>query len=584
MKSRNDEHEVRTAEREQRRLLLERRELQRAEALDVDIVELVRDFRGSPEQIGSYLAELNERGLLKPADLERLYVQVADAVGTAFADRAFGRKKAATTPSELLSRFAPAAAAEAPQGRLNNVIDLDQVRAERTAQLVQQLASALGISLDGLTVRADDDARKRTESRGASGLMEGGQVFLNPQAYDPETSTGRYLLGHEMAHVAQQRQTGAVSPDVRGAKPVLHAETEAAAIGQRFAAGQSPGRAMAPLSPTAIAADTGASSTTQAAGAGTTSRPADLDLDVFGHQVHVSIPNNGRKTVRVTVNADPMPGLRVNTVEIEFDEAWHLKRGSVDCTVSVGEYIHLEGVTLTLAEEVLPGQTEPHIEVRGDVRGAAFQIGEVLDGTLDLSFSSGGISGHGTITHSGVHLHPAVSLTGGSVDVTLTEGGDFSIRGTVTGEVAQVGRVTFEAGLTNGQLSGAVTVTLAEPLELVPNVTLDAVQLTGQYTAEGLEVGGTIDLSIAQWVGVGITGRYNVTDGLWGLAGTLTQQGDIRLGELEVTNSSLTVAVENSELTRVDAAATLTILTGARTCGAATTPRRARSPVLARSR
>jgi hypothetical protein len=563
LKSRNDEHDIRSAEREQRRLLLERREQQRERALDVDIVELVRDFRGSPEQIGNYLAELNERGLLKPADLERLYLQVTDAVGAAFADRAFGRKQAATTPSELLARFAPSAAADAQPQRLANVIDLDQVRAERTARLVQQLASALGISLDGLTVRADDDARKRTESRGASGLMEGGQVFLNPQAYDPETARGRYLLGHEMAHVAQQRQTGnlspgATAPDLRGAAPVMRAETEAASIGQRFAAGQSPGRAMAPLAPTAVAADTGAA-TTQAAGAGTTARPADLDLDVFGHQVHVSIPNNGRRTVRVTVNADPMPGLRVNTVEIEFDESWHLKRGSVDCTVSVGEHIHLDGVTLTLAEEVRAGETEPHIEVRGDVRGAAFQIGEVLDGTLDLSFSSGGISGHGTITHSGVHLHPAVTLSGGSVEVSLTEAGEFSIRGAVTGEVAQVGRVTFEAGLTNGQLSGAVTVTLAEPLELVPNVTLDAVQLTGQYNAEGLEVGGTIDMTIAQWVGVGITGRYNVTDGTWGVAGTLTQQGDIRLGELEVTESSLTVVVENSELTRVDAAATLTI-------------------------
>ncbi len=564
MKSRNDEHDIRSAEREQRRQLLERRERQRERALDVDIVELVRDFRGSPEQIGNYLAELNERGLLKPADLERLYAQVADAVGAAFADRAFGRKQAGTTPAELLARFAPSAAADAQPQRLANVIDLDQVRAERTARLVQQLASALGISLGGLTVRADDDARKRTESQGASGLMEGGQVFLNPQAYDPETSRGRYLLGHEMAHVAQQRQTGAVSsgaetPGVRGAAPVMHAEAEAASIGQRFAAGQSPGRAMAPLSPTAVAADTGAASATQAAGAGTTARPANLDLDVFGHPVHLSIPNNGRKTVRVTVNADPMPGLRINTVEIEFDEAWHLKRGSVDCTVSVGEHIHLEGVTLTLAEEERPGETEPHIEVRGDVRGAAFQVGEVLNGTLDLSFSPGGISGHGTITHSGVHLHPAVTLTGGSVDVTLTEAGEFSVRGTVTGDVAQVGRVTFEAGLTDGQLSGAVSVTLAQPLALVPNVTLDAVQLTGQYNAEGLEVGGTIDVTIAQWVGVGITGRYNVTDGVWGLAGTLTQQGDIRLGELEVTDSSLTVAVDNSELTRVDAAATLTI-------------------------
>jgi hypothetical protein len=562
LKSRNDDKNIRSDERERRQRLLERQEFDRERALDVEIVELVRDFRGSPEQIGRYLSELNERGLLKPADLERLYHQVADAVGTTFAERAFGRRTHATTTAELLARFdatGGAAAASAGATVPNNIIDLDQVRAERTARLVQQLAGALGISLDGLTVRADDDARKRTESRGASGLMEGGQVFLHPQAYDPETASGRYLLGHEMAHVAQQRQTGAVSPVGRAGAPVVHAETEAAAIGQRFAAGHAPGRATAPLSATAVAADTGTAAATAPAGGGTTERPRDLDVDVFGHAVHLSIPDNGRKTVRVTVNADPMPGLRINWVEIEFDESWHLKRGSADCTVSVGESIHLEGVTLTLTEEVRPGQTEPHIEIRGDVRGAAFQIGEALSGTLDLTFSSGGISGTGTVEHTGVNLHPAVTLTGGTVNVSLTEAGEFSINGTVTGEVAGVGRVTFQAGLTNDQLSGAIGVTLAEPLELAPNVTLDAVQLNGQYTAEGLVIGGTVDLTIAQWVGLGITGSLNVTDGTWGVSGTLTQQAELHLGELTLTESSLTVLVENSTLTRVDANATVTI-------------------------
>ncbi|MCB9728785.1 MAG: DUF4157 domain-containing protein [Deltaproteobacteria bacterium] len=554
MKTHNDDHDIRTQEREQQRLRLERRAQQQQRALDVEIVELVRDFRGSPEQIGRYLAELNERGLLKPADVERLYDQVRDAAGATFADRAFGRQAGARTTAELLARFAPAAG-EAEGAPPDNVIDLDRVRADRTARLVQQLAGALGISLDDLTVRSDDEARRRTEARGARGLMEEGQVFLHPQSYDPATSEGRYLLGHEVAHVAQQRQTGARS----GEAPIAHAEAEAATIGQRFASGQTPGRATAPLAPSARAADTGAAAAAAPAAAGTATRPESLDLDVFGHPVHLSIPRNDRKTVRVVVNATPMPGLQLNWVEIEFDESWHLKRGTADCTISVGEYVHLEGVRLTLSEEQLPGESEPHIEVRGNVTGAAFQVGELIEGTLDLSFSSGGISGHGTITHAGVHLHEAVTLTGGSIDVTLGEDGEFSARGTVTGEVAQVGRVTFEAGLANGQLSGAVTVTLAEPLELVPDVTLDAVQLAGQYSAEGLEVSGTVDMTIAHWVGLGIVGRYNVTTGEWGAAGTLTQQGDIRLGELEVTNSSLTVQVDNNALTRADATATVTI-------------------------
>jgi hypothetical protein len=63
--------------------------------------------------------------------------------------------------------------------------------------------------------------------------MDDGVVYLNPRFYRPGTIEGRYLLGHEVAHVAQSRRNGGdIATELPVAEAVLEAELEADRIGR----------------------------------------------------------------------------------------------------------------------------------------------------------------------------------------------------------------------------------------------------------------------------------------------------------------------------------------------------------------
>ena len=83
------------------------------------------------------------------------------------------------------------------------VIDSDIERAERTSEIICKLAPHLGFSSRSLRIVIDREAAARTNARGAAGLVSGGRIYLNPVRYDPVTVEGRYLLGHELTHIAQ---------------------------------------------------------------------------------------------------------------------------------------------------------------------------------------------------------------------------------------------------------------------------------------------------------------------------------------------------------------------------------------------
>ncbi|MGM0576561.1 MAG: eCIS core domain-containing protein [Myxococcota bacterium] len=225
-----DRDELRREEQRQRLLELDRREVEHARQLLDRVDELVLDFAEQPEQVGYHLAELEELGRVDGADKEALYWRIADRAGRDFADRAF-RRDTDTSAVDLLEGIRADRERARPAG---DVVDPDAVRAERTTALLRQLADAFGLAAGDLTVRVDDEARGRTDARGASGLQEDGHVWLHPDRYDPGTRDGRYLLGHEVAHAAQRGRPDAGSADVAGA------EREAADLGEAFAAGHTP--------------------------------------------------------------------------------------------------------------------------------------------------------------------------------------------------------------------------------------------------------------------------------------------------------------------------------------------------------
>ena len=115
-----------------------------------------------------------------------------------------------------------------------NIHDADSARALLTRLLIEELAPRLGIDPNRIEIRADSGAEGRVNARGVNGLQEGTTIYLHPARFDPRTTNGRSLLGHEAAHVAQR--------NLPAPKPLLAphgrdaAELEAAEIGRAFAA------------------------------------------------------------------------------------------------------------------------------------------------------------------------------------------------------------------------------------------------------------------------------------------------------------------------------------------------------------
>lgn len=150
----------------------------------------------------------------------------------------------------------PAPAREGDVGaRRSRIVDPDPRRAAATEDLLGALAPALGLSVGSLRVHADGEAAGRTRGLGARGLAAGGAIWLDPARYDPGSRSGRALLAHEAAHVAQRAETR-TRPD-RRPPSLAEAEREAATVAQAVLEGRPPPLPVATLPLGAVAADTG---------------------------------------------------------------------------------------------------------------------------------------------------------------------------------------------------------------------------------------------------------------------------------------------------------------------------------------
>jgi hypothetical protein len=71
------------------------------------------------------------------------------------------------------------------------------------------MESALGHDFSKVRVHADDRAAAVAQSRGARALTSGHDIVFGAGHFQPDTASGRQLLAHELAHVAQQnRESG----------------------------------------------------------------------------------------------------------------------------------------------------------------------------------------------------------------------------------------------------------------------------------------------------------------------------------------------------------------------------------------
>lgn len=94
-------------------------------------------------------------------------------------------------------------------------------------------------SFAGVRVHEDGVA----QANDALAVAAGNNIHFAPQQFRPETQEGRFLLGHELAHVVQQRQGGPTAQYKRSLTEVGTTdgglEAEADRVGARIAAGES---------------------------------------------------------------------------------------------------------------------------------------------------------------------------------------------------------------------------------------------------------------------------------------------------------------------------------------------------------
>ena len=71
--------------------------------------------------------------------------------------------------------------------------------------IAQQVGGELGDSFSDVRVHYDDHAAALNRAVSARAFTVGGDIFFGAGEYRPDTSGGRELLTHELAHVVQQR-------------------------------------------------------------------------------------------------------------------------------------------------------------------------------------------------------------------------------------------------------------------------------------------------------------------------------------------------------------------------------------------
>lgn len=101
-----------------------------------------------------------------------------------------------------------------------------------------EMEGSLGHDLADVRVHTDSDAHQLNEAVSARAFTTGNDVFFKQGTYDPSSSSGKELLGHELTHVVQQRE----GTSGLGAGEVSHpsdaAEQHAESVGQSLAAGE----------------------------------------------------------------------------------------------------------------------------------------------------------------------------------------------------------------------------------------------------------------------------------------------------------------------------------------------------------
>ncbi len=172
---------------------------------------------------------------------------IAQLRATATSARRVGPPSAATCPRP--ARYAQRVAASPVAQPTADRIAVDPLALRKTGPgralpeaVRAHMEQALGADFRDVRVHVGPQA----ESIGAIAFTTGADIYFAPGRFNPDTAEGRRLLGHELAHVIQQRQ-GRVRGATGALTVVQDAALEAEADRAGMRAGMGSGRSFAPV-------------------------------------------------------------------------------------------------------------------------------------------------------------------------------------------------------------------------------------------------------------------------------------------------------------------------------------------------
>lgn len=149
-------------------------------------------------------------------------------------------------------------------------------QAEAVREFLRQLLGQLGIPESRLDIRFNREAAGVAANYSANGVFKGGVVYLAPRMVTPETESGRRVMAHEAAHLAQSfAETPAAAPE--DDFDVLEAaEAEANRVAAEYEATGTVAPVQVALPAAAVVGDTGVKETGETETTVTKRKPAPI--------------------------------------------------------------------------------------------------------------------------------------------------------------------------------------------------------------------------------------------------------------------------------------------------------------------
>jgi len=92
-----------------------------------------------------------------------------------------------------------------PSAMLSSMIETSAGKGAALSQkLLTEMNSSFGVDFSCVRIHTDSEAAAMCKELGAQAFTHGADIYFNEGKYDPESSTGKHLLSHELTHVVQQ--------------------------------------------------------------------------------------------------------------------------------------------------------------------------------------------------------------------------------------------------------------------------------------------------------------------------------------------------------------------------------------------